>query len=94
MKEKYLRDYLNINKYKDGFEIIGYSTGSDNNFEDEYLSGYNNKSICYDDFLDILSKNSKNIRFSPENPVEKAARELREKAVRRDKKIDDILGDL
>lgn len=71
MKEKYLRDYLNINKYKDVIEISGYSTGSDNNFEDEYLSGYN-KNICYGDFLDILSKNSKNSKnISPENPVEK-----------------------
>lgn len=78
------KDWM-ITSLDDGrFEINGYTYNDDGDFGTDY----------YDDVMRMINSISDSSgSMSSETLVEKAARELREKSINREKKINEILGE-
>jgi hypothetical protein len=82
-------DYLDLYRKEFGKYHISYDPASES-FE---VEGYYDSRINYEDLIKYTSNyyNDHTI-VMPETPEEKAARELREKAIKRNEKIDKLLG--
>ncbi len=89
MKEKYANwmKYLGITKNKDSYNIEGLRVDFG---DDDYFGDMTDDN--YFGIMDLLKSNNSS-ESRPETDVEKATRELKEKAERRSKRIDDILGE-
>jgi hypothetical protein len=83
-------DYLDLYRKEFGKYHISYDPAS-KSFE---VEGYYDSRINYEDLIKYASNyyNDHTI-VMPETPEEKAARELREKAIKRNEKIDKLLNE-
>ena len=90
MKENFLDIYKKYSKSKFGKYNISYDPANES-FE---VNGYHDSSTIwsYEDLIKYTSDYYDSV-IIPETPEEKAFRELREKAVKRNEKIDKILGE-
>jgi len=92
MKEDFLDIYKKYSKSKFGKYHISYDPANES-FE---VNGYHDSSSSwgYEDLIKYATDyyNDHTI-VMPETPEEKAARELKEKAINRNEKIDKILGE-
>lgn len=80
------KDWIIKSLGDDRFEVNGYKVTYD---DDEDFGKFD----YYEDAMRYINQYIKDNNVSTESPEEKAARELREKAINREKKIDQILGE-